>query len=75
LENANRAPNHKQTEPWKFTVFTAEGLKYFGELELQSSIDKQYSGDSLTLNSNDFVAPILNAYYDKAFNQQIIFHE
>ena len=33
LENANRAPNHKQTEPWRFTVFTGKGLEYFGELQ------------------------------------------
>ena len=44
LENANRPPNHKQTEPWRFTVFLGEGLKYFGEL--QARIYKQYSGNS-----------------------------
>ena len=33
LENANRAPNHKQTEPWRFIVFSGEGLKYFSELQ------------------------------------------
>lgn len=44
LENANRAPNHKQTEPWRFTVFTREGLQYFSKL--QAGIYKQYSGDS-----------------------------
>lgn len=27
LENANWAPNHKQTEPWRFVVFTGDGLK------------------------------------------------
>ncbi len=27
LENANWAPTHKQTEPWRFVVFSAEGLK------------------------------------------------
>lgn len=27
LENANWAPNHKMTEPWRFVVFTGEGLK------------------------------------------------
>lgn len=43
LENANRAPNHKQTEPWRFTVFTGEGLEYFAEL--QAGVYKQYSGD------------------------------
>ena len=25
LENANRAPTHKQTEPWRFTVFLVKG--------------------------------------------------
>lgn len=44
LENASRAPNHKQTEPWKFTVFSGEGLKYFGQL--QADIYKQYAGAS-----------------------------
>ena len=27
LENANWAPNHKLTEPWRFTVFSGNGLK------------------------------------------------
>lgn len=27
LENANWAPNHKQTEPWRFVVFSGEGIK------------------------------------------------
>jgi nitroreductase len=27
LENANWAPNHKKTEPWRFTVFTDAGLQ------------------------------------------------
>jgi nitroreductase len=33
LENANWAPNHKQTEPWHFTVFTGEGLKKFADFQ------------------------------------------
>ena len=44
LENANHAPNHKQTEPWRFKVFSGEGLKYFGEL--QANLYKQYAGNS-----------------------------
>lgn len=44
LENANRAPNHKQTEPWRFTVFSGEGLKYFGEL--QAGIYQQNAGEN-----------------------------
>lgn len=34
LENANRAPTHKRTEPWRFTVFTGEGRKKFAELQV-----------------------------------------
>lgn len=33
LENANWAPNHKLTEPWRFKVFTGEGLKKLGEIQ------------------------------------------
>src|ERR1700683_4277754 len=27
LENANWAPNHKNTEPWRFVIFEGDGLK------------------------------------------------
>ncbi|MBV8389909.1 MAG: cation diffusion facilitator family transporter [Mucilaginibacter sp.] len=43
LENAIRAPNHKQTEPWRFKVFTGEGLKYFGDL--QANLYHLYAGE------------------------------
>lgn len=33
LENANVAPNHKLTEPWRFVVFTGEGMKKLAELQ------------------------------------------
>jgi len=33
LENANWAPTHKLTEPWRFVVFTGEGLKKFAEVQ------------------------------------------
>jgi nitroreductase len=42
LENANYAPNHKHTEPWRFTIFTGEGLIHFAKT--QSSIYKEYAG-------------------------------
>ncbi len=31
LENANWAPNHKKTEPWRFKVYTGQGLIGLGE--------------------------------------------
>jgi nitroreductase len=43
LENANRAPTHKRTEPWRFTVFTGDGLQLLAEK--QAAIYKKYSGD------------------------------
>jgi nitroreductase len=33
LENANWAPTHKLTEPWRFIVFTGEGLKQFAQVQ------------------------------------------
>jgi nitroreductase len=46
LENANWAPNHKQTEPWRFTVFTGEGLKTFGQF--QADKYKESAGTAFT---------------------------
>jgi nitroreductase len=43
LENANRAPTHKLTEPWRFTVFSGEGLEYFANL--QTEIYTKYAGE------------------------------
>lgn len=31
IENANWAPTHKLTEPWRFIVFTGEGLKQLAQ--------------------------------------------
>ena len=42
LENANWAPNHKFTEPWRFTVFTGNGLQKLAEQ--QADIYKKYAG-------------------------------
>lgn len=41
LENANWAPTHKHTEPWRFIVFTDNGLDQLGKF--QSDIYKQVS--------------------------------
>ncbi len=39
LENANWAPTHKFTEPWRFTVFNQQGVQKFAEF--QSGLYKQ----------------------------------
>ncbi|MFY0626494.1 MAG: nitroreductase [Reichenbachiella sp.] len=33
LENANWAPTHKMTEPWRFVVFADEGIKTFADFQ------------------------------------------
>lgn len=41
LENANWAPTHKLTEPWRFIVFTGEGLKKLATV--QAEFYKKYT--------------------------------
>lgn len=43
LVNATWAPNHGQSEPWFFKVFTANGLQAFADF--QSNLYKQSAGD------------------------------
>ncbi|HZE82668.1 MAG TPA: nitroreductase family protein, partial [Puia sp.] len=43
LENANWAPNHKHTEPWRFTVFTGSARKRFAAF--QASRYKDNAGE------------------------------
>lgn len=33
LENANWAPNHKMTEPWRFIVYTGDGIHQLAEAQ------------------------------------------
>lgn len=44
LINATWAPNHGKAEPWRFIVFTGEGLKRLGEF--QSGLYKSESGEN-----------------------------
>lgn len=44
LDNANRAPTHKLTQPWRFTVFSGEGLKTFSLLQTENY--KKYAGSN-----------------------------
>lgn len=48
LENANAAPTHKLTEPWRFTVFCGEGLLTLAEK--QAAIYKANAGSSFKQN-------------------------
>ncbi len=44
LENANRAPTHKLTQPWRFTVFAGKGRERFANL--QTEIYTKYAGEN-----------------------------
>lgn len=44
LENANRAPTHKLTEPWRFTVFAGKGRERFAQL--QTEIYTKHAGEN-----------------------------
>ena len=44
LENATWAPSHGQTEPWKFVVFTGEGLQKLSTF--QAELYKKEAGDN-----------------------------
>ncbi len=44
LENANNAPTHKLTEPWRFHIFTGKGLETFAMQ--QSELYKELAGEN-----------------------------
>lgn len=48
LENANAAPTHKLTEPWRFTVFCGAGLQLLAEK--QAAIYKEKAGSAFKQN-------------------------
>lgn len=50
LENANWAPNHKLTEPWRFVVFTGAGLKALADF--QSECYKQVTSANGTFKED-----------------------
>lgn len=44
LENANRAPTHKLTQPWRFTVFAGKGREILADL--QTEIYSKYAHEN-----------------------------
>lgn len=54
LENANWAPTHKLTEPWRFVVFTGEGLKKLADF--QSECYKQVTEADGTFREDRYVS-------------------
>lgn len=54
LENANWAPNHKLTEPWRFVVFTGAGLKALAAF--QSECYKQVTSSNGTYKEDRYLA-------------------
>ena len=54
LENANWAPTHKFTEPWRFVVFTGDGLKQLAYF--QSECYKQVTTADGTFREDKYLA-------------------
>lgn len=52
LENANWAPTHKLTEPWRFVVYTGKGIQKLAEF--QSSLYQQVTSAKGTYNEDRF---------------------
>lgn len=52
LENANWAPTHRFTEPWRFTVFHGDGLKKLADF--QSSLYKKISEEEGTFDQKKY---------------------
>ena len=55
LENANWAPTHKLTQPWRFIVYTGAGLKTFGN----------YQAEMYKMRAAKNGTPFLEATYQK----------
>ncbi len=55
LENANYAPTHKLTEPWRFIVFRGEGKRKLG-LELASRYKKLTPADLFLQKKHDSIS-------------------
>lgn len=51
LENATWAPSHKLTQPWKFMVFTGDGLKKLADY--QAALYKKTSGTNFLQKQYD----------------------
>lgn len=64
LENANWAPSHKRTYPWRFTVFTGQGLVKLAEF--QSELYKKVSSREGTFKEEKFLKlkekPLLSSH-------------
>ena len=52
LENANWAPTHRITEPWRFVVFSGDGLKKLAAF--QSDLYKEKSTNAGTFDENKY---------------------
>lgn len=50
LENANWAPTHKFTEPWRFVVFKEDGLKKFANYQAQRYKDLHSEPEPAKIN-------------------------
>jgi nitroreductase len=64
LENANWAPTHKLTEPWRFFVYTGDGLKQLAQQ--QAAVYKKVTGRDGTFKEDRYqnllTKPLLSSH-------------
>ena len=53
LENANWAPNHKNTEPWRFKIYTGESKQLLANQVFQRLSEKIKEGEAINLQKVD----------------------
>lgn len=58
LENANWAPNHKQTEPWRFIVYTGDGLQRFADFQAMRYKETAGAGFKAAKFEKQLTAPL-----------------
>ncbi|MFW5700819.1 MAG: nitroreductase family protein [Cyclobacteriaceae bacterium] len=56
LENANWAPNHRLTEPWRFVVFKGTGLKKLADFQAELYRQISLSNDEFKQDNYDKLA-------------------
>ncbi|MCF6357793.1 MAG: nitroreductase, partial [Draconibacterium sp.] len=53
LDNANWAPNHKSTEPWRFKVYTGDAKNKLADEIYSLLIKKKKAGEQINLSKAD----------------------
>lgn len=58
FEAANWGQSHKDTEPWRFTVFTGDGREKLAEMFIRAHLAEHPDGDEVGARKRAFAAPV-----------------